>query len=386
MTDPQFSNAQEYIRLAYQALRTNNRDQARQYAMQAAEIAPKLEDPWLILGAISEPQAAVGYLNRALEINPASVRARKGMQWAVQRLRSEPVQPAAPEPATLVAPVAEHLQTETPVVGPTAPVAVQPMPAVVSTAVAQPVVKPARRLRLSWVAGLLAVVILAAAAWFAWPMITAVFAKSPSAMRPAGVLQKPTLTPTNTPTYTPTNTPTATYTPTATFTNTPTNTATPLPTSTKTNTAVPTKTKAPTKTPSGPSPSVSAPSGSIPSDIQADQRWVDVDLTQQRAYAYQGSQLVRSFVVSTGISIYPTVTGQYHVYVKYRYADMSGVGWYLPDVPYVMYFYRGYGLHGTYWHNNFGHPMSHGCVNFKIPDAAWLFDFASVGTLVNIHY
>ena len=123
-----------------------------------------------------------------------------------------------------------------------------------------------------------------------------------------------------------------------------------------------------------------------PSDIKADQRWVDVDLTHQRAYAYQGTQVVRSFIVSTGISIYPTVTGQYHIYVKYRYADMRGVGWFLPDVPYTMYFYKGYGLHGTYWHHNFGTPMSHGCVNMKTEDAAWLFDFASVGTLVNIHY
>jgi lipoprotein-anchoring transpeptidase ErfK/SrfK len=72
--------------------------------------------------------------------------------------------------------------------------------------------------------------------------------------------------------------------------------------------------------------------------------------------------------------------------VKYRYADMTGPGYYLPDVPYVMYFYSGYGLHGTYWHSNFGTPMSHGCVNFSIDDAAWLFDFVSVGSTVNVHY
>lgn len=64
---------------------------------------------------------------------------------------------------------------------------------------------------------------------------------------------------------------------------------------------------------------------------------------------------------------------------------MSGPGYYLPDVPYVMYFYRGYGLHGTYWHNNFGVPMSHGCVNLRTEDAAWLFDWASVGTPVTVY-
>jgi lipoprotein-anchoring transpeptidase ErfK/SrfK len=106
----------------------------------------------------------------------------------------------------------------------------------------------------------------------------------------------------------------------------------------------------------------------------------------QAAYAFRGQELIRSFIVSTGTWLHPTVTGQFRVYVKYRYADMSGPGYYLPDVPFVMYFYEGYGLHGTYWHNNFGTPMSHGCVNFSIDDAGWLFDFAEVGTLVNVHY
>jgi lipoprotein-anchoring transpeptidase ErfK/SrfK len=114
-------------------------------------------------------------------------------------------------------------------------------------------------------------------------------------------------------------------------------------------------------------------------------RWIDVDLSEQRTYAYEGDQLVASFLVSTGTWQTPTVVGQYRIYVKYRYADMSGPGYYLPDVPYVMYFYKGYGLHGTYWHNNFGTPMSHGCVNLPTNDAGWLFDFASVGTVVNVH-
>ena len=74
---------------------------------------------------------------------------------------------------------------------------------------------------------------------------------------------------------------------------------------------------------------------------------------------------MNTFITSTGTWQYPTVTGQYKIYVMYRYADMAGPGYYLPNVPYVMYFYKGYGIHGTYWHNNFGTPMSHGCVQFK---------------------
>ena len=65
---------------------------------------------------------------------------------------------------------------------------------------------------------------------------------------------------------------------------------------------------------------------------------------------------------------------------------MSGPGYYLPDVPYVMYFYQSYGLHGTYWHSNFGQPMSHGCVNLPTPEAEWFFNWAEVGTPVHVQW
>ncbi len=115
-------------------------------------------------------------------------------------------------------------------------------------------------------------------------------------------------------------------------------------------------------------------------------RWVDINLTTQQLVAYEGSAAVRSTLVSTGLPGTPTPTGQFQIYVKYAATDMSGPGYYLPNVPYTMYFYRGYGLHGTYWHNNFGQPMSHGCVNLPTPEAEWLYSWAAVGTLVNIHY
>jgi lipoprotein-anchoring transpeptidase ErfK/SrfK len=114
--------------------------------------------------------------------------------------------------------------------------------------------------------------------------------------------------------------------------------------------------------------------------------WIDIDLTRQMAFAYEGDVLVRSFMVSTGTWQHPTVTGTYQIYVMYEYADMAGPGYYLPSVPYVMYFYKGYGLHGTYWHSNFGTPMSHGCVNFATEDAGWVFSFVEVGTVVHVHY
>ncbi len=116
------------------------------------------------------------------------------------------------------------------------------------------------------------------------------------------------------------------------------------------------------------------------------EHWIDVNLSEQRLYAYEGDTLVNSFVVSTGTWQTPTVTGSYKIWVKLRSAAMSGPGYYLPDVPFIMYFYKGYGLHGTYWHNNFGTPMSHGCVNLTIPDAEWVYNFTNVGTVVNVHY
>jgi lipoprotein-anchoring transpeptidase ErfK/SrfK len=114
--------------------------------------------------------------------------------------------------------------------------------------------------------------------------------------------------------------------------------------------------------------------------------WIDINLSQQMLYAYEGNTLVASFIVSTGTWQHPTVTGRYYIYLKFLYTDMAGPGYYLPNVPYTMYFYKGYGIHGTYWHSNFGVPMSHGCVNMRTDDAAWLYYWAPMGTLVNSHY
>jgi lipoprotein-anchoring transpeptidase ErfK/SrfK len=172
-------------------------------------------------------------------------------------------------------------------------------------------------------------------------------------------------------------------------------TKTPKPTDVPTEAA--TFTPGPTETPGvmameivvdTPTNTAPQPSGELPGFATGGDgvRWIDVDLTHQAVYAYEGDVMVNSFIVSTGTRWTPTVTGQYKIYVKYRSAKMSGPGYYLPDVPYIMYFYKGYGLHGTYWHSNFGTPMSHGCVNLRTDDAAWIYNWASVGTVVNVHY
>ncbi len=107
-----------------------------------------------------------------------------------------------------------------------------------------------------------------------------------------------------------------------------------------------------------------------------------VDLSDQRTYAYEDGKLVRNVLSSTGLPATPTVRGNYTVQRKYESQLMTGPGYYLPNVQWIMYFYAGYALHGTYWHNNFGQPMSHGCVNMPNDEALWFYEWAPVGTPV----
>lgn len=129
-----------------------------------------------------------------------------------------------------------------------------------------------------------------------------------------------------------------------------------------------------------------APPPPPPSAGANGEKWIDVNLTQQRVTAYEGQTPAYTALASTGTWATPTVVGTFQVYVKYAATRMSGPGYDLPNVPHTMYFYRGYGIHGAYWHNNFGTPMSHGCVNLSLPDAEWFYNWASVGTKVVTHY
>jgi vancomycin resistance protein YoaR len=115
-------------------------------------------------------------------------------------------------------------------------------------------------------------------------------------------------------------------------------------------------------------------------------RYIDVNLTQQRLYAFEGFTQVNTFLVSTGTSSHRTPTGEYHVYGKSRVTTMDGPGYSLPGVEWVSWWSGDYSIHGTYWHHNFGHPMSHGCVNASNADAEWIYNWDSIGTPVYIHY
>ena len=124
---------------------------------------------------------------------------------------------------------------------------------------------------------------------------------------------------------------------------------------------------------------------SLSPDRTVEDRWIDVDISEQRLTAYEADTPVHTTLVSTGLPNTPTPLGEFRIWIKFRFDDMAGSDYYIEDVPYVMYFHEGYGLHGVTWHGNFGHPMSHGCVNLPTEQAEWLFGWAEVGTLVVIH-
>lgn len=121
-------------------------------------------------------------------------------------------------------------------------------------------------------------------------------------------------------------------------------------------------------------------------------RWVNVNITQQVVTAYEGGTPVMVTLASTGIAKYPTELGVWKIYWRLPSQEMKGgskaAGDYydLPNVPWVQYFQSsGEALHGTYWHDNFGRPMSHGCVNLSIPIAQWFYGWANIGTIVYVH-
>lgn len=135
-------------------------------------------------------------------------------------------------------------------------------------------------------------------------------------------------------------------------------------------------------------------------------RWIEVSLSEQRLWAYQSGTVVLTTLVSTGLEPNVTSPGLFHVRLKYPSQTMQGftnstgevVGfgataassgenpYTVKDVPNVMYFsLSAEALHGTYWHNNFGNPMSHGCVNLPLDVAAWMYGWAGLGTMVWIH-
>jgi LysM repeat protein len=123
----------------------------------------------------------------------------------------------------------------------------------------------------------------------------------------------------------------------------------------------------------------------LPEQSGAGRRWIEIDLAGQTLTAWQGDVPVLYTRISSGKSGTPTVTGSYQIASKFQSQSMFGADYYLPDVPWVMYFHGSYAIHGAYWHSAFGVPTSHGCINMRVDEARALYAWAEQGTEVVVH-
>jgi len=399
--DLKLIEAREHVVKAREALRRGDKNTARDLGEKAALLVPNLEDAWLILvAADSNPEDALAYAQKALELNPASTRAHKAMEWAtrqLQKTRSE---------ASFGLTVDAVALGQWPGVGNISGVA-EPVRDVRSGA---PVYRPTERVvgqqsrvraekKPNWqlfiyggaLLGLLICAMIGVAV--AWSAINTTpltsflqnIVPTQEALWAQVDIAKPGVTPIDVSAFAPQSTGVVTTPLVAeeASTSAPTELPDIVPTETPGVMAMEVLADTPT---SEYVPPTNAPPVVASGNGKGGARWIDVNLSTQSVYAYEGNTVVNSFIVSTGTWMTPTITGKYKIWIKFKSTSMSGPGYYLPNVPYVMYFHKGYGLHGTYWHNNFGTPMSHGCVNLRTSDAEWLYNWASVGTVVNVHY
>jgi lipoprotein-anchoring transpeptidase ErfK/SrfK len=314
----------ELLRLGQSAAEAGDWATARLYFARVLGMDPVNEEALLWQAGLSrDPKQSIAYLQRVLQFNPQSERAKAGMAWAQSRLPPEAEEAVAALPRA-------------------APARPQPK---------------RKRSAASYVGfGLLLIAALVCA-------VLGVVALTGDVEQLRSLILPPTATPTAT------ATPTNTATPTATATVTPTSTPTPTLTSTLTATPTATPIPSPTFVPSPtPIPPVSEP--------VRGEKWIDVDLSTQTLVAYEGEVEVFRTTVSTGAPQTPTVKGRYRIFHKLLSQTMRGPGYEQPNVPYVMYFYGAYSLHGAYWHNDFGRARSHGCINLRVSEAEWLFNWA----------
>jgi lipoprotein-anchoring transpeptidase ErfK/SrfK len=356
---------------AYTALQRGDKREARHLAQIAASMKPNSEEPWLILAAASQPRASVAYLKRALEINPQSERARGGLEWATRRLNESMQAPGRNEAASSAK--AEPLASSKPVVQKRKPViraARKPSPA---TRVFIPIM-------------VLTLALLLIAAWTIRPGKGAQggetdinLAPSQVSSVPSGGLTDPTLQ-TSTSLPTETNPPSVSPSPTA------------FQPVAATATSIPTITPLPANTPQ---PSNGLLQGEffttqIP---PGGEKLITVSLQEQRLYAYQDGTLVGNFVVSTGRS-QNTRTGTFHILDKIPRPFSVIWNFWMPD--WMGIYYAGSlenGFHSlpvlpngeTIWGDALGTPVSYGCVVLGEQEAQALYDWAEVGTTVQIN-
>jgi len=326
----------------------------------------------LILAAVSRPHDSIKYLERALEVNPGSKRARAGLVWAHQRHARQRKQTA--ERTVSAAPAQEGESARINSTIRKDPTALQiPPTALAGTRIPIPLL-------------LLMAAVCLIMVWAFWPgtgsssVSAAISGKAGStrdshilAWLPAGLIR-----PSDTPL------PTATATPTPTPTNTATPTAVPTDTATATATATPPPTNTPQPTTAPQAVAVQAQAGGA--------KLIVVSISQQHVYAYQGSTLVYSFVASTG-SGNSTRTGTFSILDKIPKAYASTWNFWMPD--WMGIYYAGDledGFHSLpilpdgerIWGDSLGTPVTYGCIVLGIQDSRMLYNWAEIGTTVRI--
>jgi|GEM_PF-6360526 len=119
-----------------------------------------------------------------------------------------------------------------------------------------------------------------------------------------------------------------------------------------------------------------------PEDIAADEIWIDADISSQMFSVYQGQQLVFTTLMSTAKEGHKTPLGTYQIYDKAVGWDLGSregaeEAYYMENVPFVMHYYPRYAIHSAFWHDNFGEPASHGCINLAPKDAWTVYQMVS---------
>lgn len=132
--------------------------------------------------------------------------------------------------------------------------------------------------------------------------------------------------------------------------------------------------------------------GNLAGDIPEFGKAIEVDLSEQRLYAYEDGRTEATFLISSGLAAFPSPQGSFTVDAKipvksyiWTYGPDNPANYNLPGVEWNLRFNWPFYIHGAYWHENFGRPMSHGCINMDEPDAKWVYDWAPVGTTVIVH-
>ena len=333
------SEFRQAIENALQSLRNGDRHTARRWAEYAVTLNPNVEEPWLLLAGMANPRSSVGYIQRALKINPNSETARRALQWAMDRL-----------------------ETAAPAEGPVR---------------SEPPKQPSRRglLYPLLLVGLVFCFVLVLAAMSAAPAVASILknVSQPTATHPAQFAQADIAKPT--------------------FTSTPTQTPTPTITPSPTPTETPGLLEA-AIIPDTPVPERAAVQSPDAAPSYAGNKYILVDISEQHMYVYEGDVLIYSFVASTGMNN-STRTGLFQVQSKIPSAYGSTWNIWMPD--WLGIYYSGgleNGIHALpilpsgarLWAGFLGRPISYGCVVLGEYEAVLLYNWAEIGTPVEIQW